>query len=181
MARFHPPLSTNAGPRSRFRFGLRSLLLLVGLLCVALAAIKVVSWLSLGMGLLIILCIAAHVFGNSLGTKLREQSRQTEGDGGPDATHRPSDRATVAFAPTTGLSERRPLGVIVVVVVGLGMLGGAVLGYWLLGMALEERANWANMTLGTAAFVVLGGFSGFAICTFLKVVIGANLEAWRDN
>ena len=181
MASLDRPQSTNTERPSRFRFGLRSLLLLVGLLCVVLATIKVVSWLSLVMGLLVVLCIAAHVFGNSLGTKLREQSRSSDDDASHDPARGSADRVTVTFAPPTGLSQRKPLGVVVIVVVALGMIGGAASGVWLLGMALEERATWANMSLGTAAFAVLGGFSGFAISTFLKVVVGANLEAWRDS
>jgi len=53
-------------------------------------------------------------------------------------------------------------------------------GYWL-GQSLGAKATLANMAFGICAFAVIGGILGFLLGTFLKVLVAANLEAWRNG
>lgn len=142
-----------------------------------LAISKVLSAATTALLGLLIFCVVAHVAGNAIGTYLRDRpsDRLTPGSDFRDPT---SD--SIQYAPVTGLSQRRSLGLIVPLFVMLGTMTGAGLGSWLLVISLGSKATWANLTLGTSAFAVLGGFSGFGMSTFVKVVIGANIEAWRE-
>lgn len=126
---------------------------------------------------MLFLCVAAHVAGNAIGTRLRDQSLRTT------LLERPETAARLEashFAPATRLSKRHSLGWIVIVVVVVSAMSGAGGGGWLLMQTLAEKATWANLTLGTVASGVLGGFFGFAVSTLLKVIVQANLEAWKD-
>jgi MFS family permease len=163
--------------RLRPRYGMKSLWLLMSLLCVLLAMSKVVSFVAFIAGLMLFLCVAAHVAGNALGTRLRDQSQRARAEERPEPPARLEENH---FAPTTRLSQRHSLGLIITVVVILSALLGGAGGYWLFSLTLAEKATWANLALGTAASGVLGGFFGFAVSTLLKVIIAANLEAWKD-
>ena len=166
------------------QFGLRSLMLFVAAICVSLALMKVVGPYGSFVLILFLLSVLAHVAGNAIGTKLRDQgSRTISGDGreGTSATGGSRQLTAVDFAPVTRLSRRSSLGVTIVVVVCVGVVTGASVGAYLLYTTLGEKATVANMALGVTAFGVIGGFVGFAASTFLKVLVAANLEAWWNG
>lgn len=170
-------MPTAASNKLKLRFRLRTLLIGVGLLCFFLAISKLLSAATTALLGLLIFCVVAHVAGNAIGTFLRDRPSDQRTPG-RDFLAPMSD--SIPFAPATGLSQRRSLGLIVPLFVMLGTFTGAGLGSWLLISSLGSKATWANLTLGTSAFAVLGGFFGFGMSTFFKVVIGANIEAWRE-
>ena len=177
------PTMTSASPHDRRsgssppQFRLRTLMLFVAAICVSLALMRVIGAYGSAVLILVLLSIFAHVAGNALGTKLRDQRKQRSSHEAGDA--RPLTESD--FAPTTRLSRGDSLGITIVVVVCVGAVGGASIGAYLLYQTLGDKATVANMSLGITAFAIIGGFAGFLTSTFLKVLIGANIEAWRNG
>lgn len=165
------------------QFRLRSLLIFVGLLCILLALAKVVGSYATLILVLFLLTVVAHVVGNAIGTRLRENngSQHRQGDESAEMVGLSEKLTAQHFAPTTRLSRNHRLGMIVVVCVVTGAIGGSILGGWLLSLAVGNKATWANMSVGVIAMGVLGGFFGFLSSSFLKVLIAANLEAWKEE
>lgn len=162
------------------QFGLRTMLAFVAIVCALLAVSRLVEGYTMLVIVFFLLSIAAHVAGNAIGTRLRDNEnrpggRSTAANDAADA----EVLTTAHFAPTTKLSRNQALGLTVIVCVGVGVVVGGAVGGWLLAWAVGEKATWANMSLGIGAFGVIGGFLGFLTSSFLKVLITANIEAWR--
>ena len=112
--------------------------------------------------------IAAHVAGNALGTKLRDQAnKQILAASDPPADVHRGERA--ACAPAQRLVERTGISgaAIVVTLIGAG-LGGS------LGGSAVTAANWNQITLAGIAVAVfsaavLGGILAFLASSFLLV------------
>jgi len=161
------------------RFHLRTLLMLVALLCVTLAISRNVSPMAVAVAILFILAIAAHVAGNVLGSHLRDEATAKNLAESP----RRRFRVSVAdCAPTTRLSHRTPLGSTVVVLTLMGAMAGGYGGCeWLSQSIPHEDLTIANLSLGASSFVVLGGFFGFWIGSFLRVFLVATFQAQRES
>lgn len=166
------------------QFRLRTLMWTVAVICVLLAAMKTAGpTASLILGLLV-LAVIAHVMGNALGTRLRENGdRPLPEDGQIDATfsifHRKARRGD--YAPATRLRDRVSLGRAVFVIIAVGALIGAASGGGVLAWANWERATILNIAMGTFASAVLGGFLGFVSSSFIEVAFGALSHALRDE
>jgi hypothetical protein len=171
------PLSDHRPPLTPPQFHLRTLLLGVTLCGLVFATIQ---WLSPAafFGLLfLVLCIAAHVAGNSIGTKLRANG---------DLPIPPQASFSERFAPVprdelpaaTQLSLHNGLGLpqVIATVTGLvlGALGGGI------GAALLSR-HWDDsiIALGIVAFGTLGGIFAFVGYSFTQVFWSAYLQAQR--
>ena len=158
-------------------------MLFVAAICISLALMKVIGPYGSFVLILFLLSIFAHVAGNAIGTKLRDQgnrpSPRDEGDTTSTGPARPL--AESDFAPATRLSRGDSLGRSIVVVVCVGAAIGAGVGAYLLFITLGDKATFANMSLGITAFAIIGGFAGFAASTFVKVLIAANIDAWRNG
>ena len=126
--------------------------------------------------LLLALSIVAHVAGNALGTRLRENgSRPLDGKPGEPVFSLTAQRPPVAaadFAPTTRLGAKHPLGWLVIVATGLGIVLGASLGGVFLAWLCWERITLVGMICGAAASGALGGFGGFLVCSFVRTAAG---------
>ena len=151
---------------------------MVAALCVLLALIKVLSPV-MSVGLIVfVLAVIAHVIGNSLGTKLRDNGCLGSLD---EDTRQVADlRASVdrgKFCPPPRLGVRAALGRSMIVVSIAGALVGAICGGALLAWANWQEATPPNMVVGTGAFAVLGGFAGFGSSTFVEVLWGAITQA----
>ena len=46
---------------------------------------------------------------------------------------------------------------------------------------LGRKATLGNVSFGVGAFLVIGGILGYLAGTFLKVLVAANVEAWRNG
>jgi hypothetical protein len=161
------------------RFSLRTLLLVVTGLCCLFAVMAGVGMIWSAVLLLFLSLIAAHVLGNSLGTKLRDQtSQQVEAERAarPPAPAMPSP-AELADAPRR-LTERTSLHRFTLVMAGLGAFVGAELG-GVGAAAMYPQASNAAVALGVISAAVLGAFAGFLASSFLAVVRQALAEAHR--
>ena len=158
-------------------------MLFVAAICVSLALMRVIGPYGSLVLILFLLSVFAHVAGNAIGTKLRNQGNQPspreEGDSAATGPARPL--AESDFAPATRLSRGDSLGRTIVVIVCVGAVVGAGVGAYLLYTTLGDKATIANMSLGITAFAIIGGFAGFAASTFVKVLIAANVDAWRNG
>jgi hypothetical protein len=121
--------------------------------------------------LFFLLLVAAHVLGNSVGTRLRDGRRPHA------ATLRTAvPRVGMPLAPTGRLRERKRLHWINLVLTLAGALSAGYFG----GQALAEvypEAKPAAIVLAHVSSGVLGGFAMFVVTSFLAVVRQALSEA----
>jgi len=175
------PPESNSPPQ----FGLRGVFLVVTVVCVLLAVLRLVSALVLGILVLLVLTVGAHLAASGMARRLHGQAarktrRKTRGAPLGDAS--PVDPLRDAnFAPTTRLSQHHPMGRIAVIAPILGGIVGTSLGG--LGMAsfLGSKATLANVAVAAVAAGVLGAIGSFLLATFLKTLLQANVEAWRHE
>lgn len=135
------------------------------------------------MLILFVLAVLAHVAGNALGTRLRENGdTPLAEDGQTPMQHVNLCRRTAKenFAPTTSLSRRRALGWTILIVTCTGIIVGAMLGGYLLTRISGE------LSMSSIGFAILfcgamGGFVTFLTSSFLKVTFAAFLQSHRDS
>ncbi len=159
------------------QFSLRSLLIGTTAVAALLALMTAIGTVWSVAILFLVLLVAAHVVGNSLGTRLR--------DGGLGRTARPTVWAPERHAGRTSpsrvpsprqLRERGRLHWINLVLT----LGGVAAGGYFGGAALAASYPEATTAAHALAYVssgVLGGFAVFAVSSFLSVVRQALREA----
>ena len=167
-----PPADDSGSALKPPQFTLRMLLVAItiaGGLFAVLAAIGAVWSVAV---LFLLLLIAAHVIGNSMGTRLRDSSsRQIVANQAP-ATSRPA--ADFATTPRR-LAERNRLHWITAVIATSGALAGGYFGGSALAASYPTASN-AALTLGVVSSGVLGGFLGFVVSSFVSVA----RQAWHD-
>ena len=161
------------------QFGLRTLLLLVTLCAIVLAASQWLSaWTIAGL-VLLGLSIFAHVAGNAIGTRLRELGSQPE----RKQLDSPAERlrARAQFAPVTRLGQRHNLGWPIIIATLSGLIAGGVGGgAWTL-LTSRGPLEPAAVGLGVIAFAALGGILAFGIVGFAQVLVGAIWQAMRQS
>jgi hypothetical protein len=163
------------GPLPPPRFSLRTLWIVMTALCCLFAVMAAIGlWLSAVLALFLSL-LMAHVLGNSLGTRLRnETSRQIAVERGATSAA-PVPIAWEVVAPKR-LTQRTSLHRITL----LMGIGGALVGGELGGVgfaAMYEQAPASAVALGVVSAGVLGAFAGFLASSFLSVVRQALAEA----
>jgi len=159
------------------QFSLRTLLIVTTAAAALLALMTAVGTVWSLAILFFALLLAAHVVGNSLGTRLR--------DGGRGRSTRPADWATAgnvrqrspsALPSPTRLRERSRLHWINLVLTLGGMVAGGYYGGTGLAATYPEATTAAHM-LAYVSSGVLVGFAVFAVSSFLSVVRQALSEA----
>lgn len=181
-----PPVEDRSPPTPPPQFGLRTLFVGVALLCVTLVVARQVAPYLLAVLVLLVLTVGAHLAASGVGSRLtskadanrrRAAARRLSlpGGGGGDRL-RPE-----AFAPTTRLSQRRPLGAVKVLGPLVGGCLAATCGGWGMARFLAERATVANVGVTTVASGVLGAIFGFLIAAFVQAMVEANVEAWKQD
>lgn len=132
-----------------------------------------------------ILCVLAHVAGNSIGTRLRDCAKRQRGERFTgDDSHPSSGFARPAadqLAPTTRLGEHRRLGWPIMVATLTGViLSGIGGGVWT-ALASRGPVGPLNIGVGVIAFAFLGGMVAFALGAFTQVLAGAIWQALRNS
>jgi len=167
-----PPADDSGSALKPPQFTLRMLLVaitLAGALFAVLAAIGAVWSVAI---LFLLTLIAAHVLGNSVGTRLRDNSPRTPWVGPAETSHRPV--ADFATTPRR-LAQRNRLHWITAVIATSGALAGGYFGGSALAASYPTASSAAH-TLGYVSSGVLGGFLGFVVSSFVSVA----RQAWHD-
>ena len=158
--------------RGRAKFRLRTMLLVVTLCGAALALMNAIGPLWSAIFFFAMLLVSAHIVGNAIGNRLRDQATA---DAALDAEQRPHF-ATVAAPPRPAkrLAIHAPLGKAIAVLTLLGAVGGGALGKIL----FSGHATHAALVVGTISAGVLGGFAAFCTSSFFRVSLAA---AWQAH
>jgi len=129
--------------------------------------------------ILLVMCIVAHVAGNAIGTRLRDNGDQA-------APLTPNERARLFrppapedIAPATVLSLKRGPGLVVLIFSLVGAVVGALAGGGLLAWL-----NWQhmNLTIGIFCFTAtaaIGAVAGFCTASFTTVLWSAHRDALK--
>jgi hypothetical protein len=163
------PLTPAPVDRRPPQFSLRALFWLmavVSALCAAMTAMGMVWSLML---LFFVALVVAHVVGNAIGTRLRDDAtRQIEQSSwrGPALPHPALPRMV---APP--LHERRPLGQSLFVFVIAGAVGGALLGRFAFTYGHAHPLPASDAVLAIASCAVVGAIAGFMASSFFKVAV----------
>jgi hypothetical protein len=162
------------------QIGLASFLWLFAVLAVAMFAMRTAGPVPAAAVILLAAAIGAHVAGNALGTRLRDQGRVAQRD--KTAAGEVVVASAHHFAPTTPLSHHRSqLGWVLLALSLAGAFVGAVIGGILLSRINAERITGASLTLAVGSCGVLGGLGGFAFFSFARVFLQAVRQAHRDS
>ncbi len=164
-------------PSSRARhhsqFSIQSLMAIIAILGLLFAIVRQGGWWGLLFAMLLLALVAAHVVGNALGTKLRDEvSRELN----PDIRRRRIRVPPISREHhSRRLHEHTPLGRLILVI----SVGGAVMGGILGGLSLAAwtRASVPGWIVGTISSAVLGAFFGFLLASFLDMSIRAWWQA----
>jgi len=166
------PIERPLAPWRPLQFSLRALLLAIAGLAALLALVNVVG---AGWTLLVafvVLLVAAHVAGNSLGTALRDRAS--------DEHPLPPFDAPAGPVPRIGPQQLAERARLCRLTVGLFTAIGAGLGAWLGAAALAELhlrgLTDGGLAVGTFSAAVIGGFGGFLCSSFVLIV----RRAWRE-
>ncbi len=162
------------------RFSLAALFFVIAMLGVLFAAMNYLGAYATLLFILFTLTVAAHVAGNAIGTRLRDN-----GDRPPivsdDSTQRGRRPITKTdFAPPSQLQQRSALGMPIFVSTAMGSAAGAVLGGYGL-TTLMEHPTLIAIASGVIASGVLGGIWTFGASSFLQVASNALRQASRDS
>lgn len=157
------------------RFSLRTLWIVMTVLCCLFAVMAAIGlWLSAVLALFLSL-LMAHVLGNSLGTRLRNETSRQIASERSVASVAPAPLEWEVVAPKR-LTQRTRLHRITL----LMGIGGALIGGELGGVgfsAMYDPAPVSAVVLGVVSAGVLGAFAGFLASSFLSVIRQALAEA----
>jgi len=144
------------------------LTVLVGVACAAIGWLGLAGWLAAAV---LAGCVAVHVAGNALGTRLRETTDRelVRLSPRPRIARLPSPR------PPAQLQRRASLGGLVPVSATVGATIGGVAGAVALRMLVGSSP--AGALLGGASSAVIGGFAGFLVASFVEIVRTSLREA----
>jgi hypothetical protein len=161
----------------RPQFCLRTLMLSVTLCGVLFALMSALGGLWSIMIVLFLSLVVAHIFGNALGTQLRDANQRQPR---PADRAEPYDAASPPVPTAQRLREHTGISRKLLVFAALCALVGGTLGGCGLVFMLGEQASVAAIGLGIASSAVLGGFFGFLLSSFCVVFSRALGEALGD-
>ncbi len=166
-------------PLPPLRFSLRTLLGTVTLFAIGFG---ICAWLSATAAVAFVLTsllVAAHVFGNAVGTRLRNGPASQANDPLPIDPH--EAEAPLPQTPATPLSQRWSLGWGLTFATAAGIIGGMVGGCLWMEQVYHLGFDPASLILAGAGFGMLGGFASFALASFSQVLAVALLQAERHR
>jgi len=158
------------------QFSLISLLVAITAVSIIFASYQLLGAAAAFILALLTVAVAAHVIGNSLGTRLRDIGNASKQVAHAGVKQR-GDVSESDLAPVTRLHHVASLGRPLVVCTGIGAVAGLISGLLLFVWANWEQASWSASSLGVAAFIFLGGFFGFLLSSFLQVGMDALVQA----
>jgi hypothetical protein len=167
-----------------FRFGLRQFFGFVSGLALLLGMMAMIGggWaVALGFGAAM---VAAHVIATTLGTRLRNSSREIERftiaklGGSPEVPppRGPLTAAELAALTATPLARREQSPLRTWAALAIGALSGASLGAAIIPLITGPTANAAEIGLGTVSCAVIGAWGALGAAHFYSVA----RRTWRD-
>jgi hypothetical protein len=144
------------------------LAVVAGVACAAIGWLGLAGWLAAAV---LAGCVAVHVAGNALGTRLRDGTDL-------ELSRRPRRAAPgplPAPAPPAQLQRRSSLGGLVPVSAAIGGAAGGVAGSAALVCLVGSTP--AGAVLGGLSSAVIGGFIGFLAASFVEIVRTSLREA----
>lgn len=144
------------------------LAVLVGVACAAIGWLGLAGWLA---AVVLAGCVAVHVAGNALGTRLRDDTDR-------DLARRPAQSwpgPLPAFDPPTHLQRRTSLGGLVPVSAAVGGVAGGAAGS--AALVCLVGSSPAGAVLGGASSAVIGALVGFLAASFVEIVRTSLREA----
>jgi hypothetical protein len=156
------------------QFSIRTLLLGVTLLSLLLGASRVLpaSWIVLL--LLLSSVIGAHLFGNYLGTRLRDGVAPAKRP--PRSPLQTPPLQPTHFAPHTSLRKKGGRSWWLPLVALLGMFVGMGSGWYTMYQEYGANLKWPAVVVTLCACGSLGGSGAFLIAGFLATLV----QAWRE-
>jgi len=152
------------------QFSLRGLLWLMALCSALFAAMLAVGMIGSLFLLLMVSLVVAHVLGNLIGTRLRQDgSCRREQRLPPGAVSTSAN--VVRTQADAALRQRRPLGLSLLVFVFAGAITGALLGRFLFFYVAWQHGAAPDAVVGIGSCAVLGAIGGFMASSFFKVAI----------
>ena len=172
-----PSIPPSLSPGLRPQFRITTLLLLITLAGLLLAAFQYIGAIGTFALILAILVVLAHVAGNAIGTTLRDTAQPTLQ---PREAQHASEGAEKPFVQTTKLSEKRPLGRPIYIITALSALfwGGA--GITVAKILSTKPISLPNSIAGALVLGALGAFWTFVAGSFVQIAFGAVLQALRN-
>lgn len=162
------------------RFTVRSLLWVLALVSILMAATRSLDPRGQFVLWMATLSVLAHLASTAIGSRLRatsDQANRLERTQAYRADIPPSVVPTTHhYAPQTTLAQHHPLPRPIFWGTAVGSAIGAIWGGANLAAINWAQATVASITLGTVASGLLGGFLGFALISLGTVFRGA----WRD-
>lgn len=161
------------------QFGMATLLWAMAVLCVVFAVLGAAGPVAALVVVFFCIAVFAHVAGNALGTKLKENGSRRAAK--PTPRDRSADLSHEHYAPATNLGEKASLGITTFITTLVGMTLGGVVGGGLLTVFNWEKIVWPSIAVAAIASGVLGGLAGFLASSFVHVMIEAHVQAWRHG
>lgn len=161
----------NSATRRPPQYSLRALFWLTAGLSAVFAVMTTVGFVWSLLLLFLLALVVAHVLGNAIGTRLRDNDTQRSEQALPPGVKPAGRGMAVPTRGPTEMRERRPLGLAMLVFVVAGAVGGALTGRALLVYTQWPPLSAGDAVVGTASCAVLGAMAGFLGSSFFKVAV----------
>lgn len=173
-----------------FRYSLRSIFWLTFAVAAGTLFLREIQFrfgpVATAVTVLTLLSIFAHVAGAALGSRLRSSPDMDPDDASddhpPEFLLQPTRARQSDFAPTTQLSEQKPLErKPIYIAIGSGAFIAATLASIVLTWFMWDNLAIANVLFGAVSAAVIGGIFGYLISSLYQVVRAALAEAQEQS
>ncbi len=174
-----------------FQFSLRSIFWLTLIVAAGTLFLREIQFrfgpVATAVTVLTLLSIFAHVAGAALGSRLRsspDMAPQDDEDEEEPSKHllQPTRARQTDFAPTTQLSEQKPLErKPIYIAIGSGAFIAATVASIILTWFMWDNLAIANVLFGAVSAAVIGGIFGYLISSLYQVVRDALAEAQEKS
>lgn len=148
------------------------MLIAVAILCVTLAVANAVGAIIATALFMLVGLLAAHVIGNAVGTRLRDQDRSGVIDEPPAIPSVPQE-----YEPARKLQENTTVNRRWIIAATFGAILGGTIGGIVISIDLGAKQTVAGLCLAVGSSAVLGGFAAFMATSLWSVARSALGEA----
>lgn len=164
------PLTYRPSENRPPQFSLRTLFWLMAILSALFATMVAVGVVWSLMLLMVVGLVVAHVLGNAIGTRLRDDDAGRRNQSLPPGVQ-PQPRSVSTAKAAQELRVRKPLGQLLLIFIAAGALSGAMLGRFVLIHSQWQPLPTSDAIVGISSCAVLGAIAGFMASSFFKVAL----------